>query len=77
MIGMIGMAVIAAGVAVMAAEEAEDTTTVEVLHMIIIYLALYLKILAYFYTFDRSPRLVRFHLVNTIPGIVPGTFIAS
>ena len=34
MIGMIGMAVIAAGVAVMAAEEAEDTTTVEVLKFI-------------------------------------------
>ena len=31
---------------------------------VIIYLALYLKILAYFYTFDRSPRLVRFHLVK-------------
>ena len=32
--------------------------------MIMIYLALYLKILPYFYTFDRSPRLVRFHLVK-------------
>jgi len=34
-IGMIGMAVIAAGVAVMVAEEAEDTTTVEVVAVMI------------------------------------------